>query len=452
MNLSKSLAMLFFALFLTACPSNDTPVVPVDDSHLATKMTGVPTNEWLRLSLELSENSSGFSPMVAARAFGYSGLVAYECVVGGIPQNSSFAGKIDGFNSPVLPEQGLDYNWILVQNSGMRTLFKFLYRNFLNDTENLYVNLRTDSLYNSILERYSKDVPQDVIDRSVALGIQISENICDYSKTDGQEFASVRNFPNSYNVPSGWGKWRPTPPFYPPALQPYWGDVRTFLPNHASITQPVPPPAYSDDDNSEFMQDLLGMWDKCVNANDEEKIIASFWNDEPDYSSTPPGHSMSILGIAIEMKNSNLAFASEAYARLGMALHDAFVACWLTKYNYNLIRPVTVIRDLKDPRFSPYLRTPPFPEYPSGHSVNSGAMAAVLTTMFGDNFVFEDKTHAHRNRFWSAPRKFNSFLAAAEEAAISRYYGGIHYKFAIEEGVAQGQRVGMNIMSINLKK
>jgi membrane-associated phospholipid phosphatase len=131
-----------------------------------------------------------------------------------------------------------------------------------------------------------------------------------------------------------------------------------------------------------------------------------------------------------------------------MAISDAFVACWFQKYRYNLLRPVTYARAQFDPDWLPVLVTPPFPEYPSGHSVQSGAAFQVLTDMFGKRYAFVDRTQDARGL---PPRRFDSFLDAAEEAAISRLYGGIHFRAAIDSGLAQGRRIGRAASSFSLR-
>jgi PAP2 superfamily len=171
----------------------------------------------------------------------------------------------------------------------------------------------------------------------------------------------------------------------------------------------------------------------------EQRAIAAFWSDDPGATPTPPGHSISIATQVLRRERASLALAAEVYAKTGMAVADAFIACWFQKYRYNLLRPVTYIQRLIDPAWVPALVTPPFPEYTSGHSVQSGAAFAILTDLFGDGYAFVDHTHDDRGL---APRSFVSFRDAAKEAAISRLYGGIHFRAAIENGLEQGRCIG----------
>jgi hypothetical protein len=186
------------------------------------------------------------------------------------------------------------------------------------------------------------------------------------------------------------------------------------------------------------------------NLTPEQKEIALFWADDPGKTSTPPGHSISIASQVLREKNASLALAAETYARVGMAVADAFIGCWNTKYQYDLIRPISYIQNVIDPTWNnpsitDPVTTPPFPEYTSGHSVQSGAAASVLTALFGDSYKFTDNTHVQRGL---PARTFYSFFQAADEAALSRLYGGIHFMPAIELGLMQGKCIGEKINSL----
>jgi hypothetical protein len=181
----------------------------------------------------------------------------------------------------------------------------------------------------------------------------------------------------------------------------------------------------------------------------EQLEIARFWSDDPGTTPTPPGHSIAITSQILRLEDESLATAAEAYARVGIAVSDAFVACWHQKYVHNLLRPVTYLRQFVDPGWLPPLVTPPFPEYPSGHSVQSGAAFQVLTDLFGDGYAFVDRTHDVRGL---RPRAFGSFREAADEAAISRLYAGIHFRAAIADGLAQGLCIGRAVSALPLRE
>jgi membrane-associated phospholipid phosphatase len=175
-----------------------------------------------------------------------------------------------------------------------------------------------------------------------------------------------------------------------------------------------------------------------LHLTDEQKAIARFWSDDPMLSTTPPGHWIQIAFQIFDKGETPVDREVDLIARLSVAMADAFISCWTTKYEFDLVRPVTYIRANIDPAFNPILITPPFPEYPSGHSTQSAAAAEVMTQFFGDNYAFEDASHV---RDGLPPRKFASFRAAADEAGVSRLYGGIHFRTAIERGLDQGRCV-----------
>jgi hypothetical protein len=187
------------------------------------------------------------------------------------------------------------------------------------------------------------------------------------------------------------------------------------------------------------------VFETVANLTDEQRAIALFWADTPGQTGTPPGHWISILGQVIGENDLALDVAAEAYAKVGLAEMDAFICCWFVKYEFNLLRPITYIRDLFDPEWNSPIPTPPFPEYTSGHSTQSAAAAQVLTDRLGD-IPFTDHTH---DDLGFPPRSFDSFWEAAEEAAISRLYGGIHYRAAIEKGLDQGRCIGKSVSALS---
>jgi hypothetical protein len=240
--------------------------------------------------------------------------------------------------------------------------------------------------------------------------------------------------------------WTPTPPKFLPALQPYWGNNRPFALTSGAECNPGPPPPYSEDPASQFYAEAKEVYDTLNALTPAQREIALFWSDDAVKTSTPPGHSVSIATLVLKEKNADLALAAETYARVGIAVNDAFISAWHTKYDYNLLRPITYIQKMFDPQWLPHdITTPPFPEYTSGHSVQSGAVAQTLTDLFGATVTLTDTTHADRS---FAPRTFSSFFAFADEAAISRLYGGIHFRSAIEKGLEQGKCVGRKVSGL----
>lgn len=406
--------------------------------------------EWMGALLNLTTNTPGYTPPVAARALGYVGVGLYESARLSNPEAyMSLTGQLNEFDPTYLEEvhiPGATYNWDIVVNTYFATMARALYTKGPFGLPGYIDNLERH------LETVINEQDEGVLLRSRTLGQTIAQKILTYAATDGQENAVGNNFPTSYTPPRGAGLWAPTPEAYQRALQPYWGEVRPFLSQNLGDDLLSPPPSFSLETESPFYTETMEVYDTVENLSEEERVIAKFWSDDPGRTSTPPGHSLSILKQVLEEEDATLLEAAEAFARLGIGVHDAFIACWKYKYAYNLVRPITVIRDHIDPTFTTPVNTPPFPEYPSGHSVQSGAAATILTSLFGENYAFEDTTHAGRSDIDGTPRSFASFDAFAEEAAVSRLYGGIHYRSAIENGLYQGNAIGENVNALVLKK
>lgn len=446
-HLLPFLLLIFTILAWSGCQPDEEPAAAGPSSPDA--LDAALANDWFALTLDLTQKTPGFSPPVAARAFGYTGLTLYESLVHGMPEYQSLQGHINGLSPGMLPEPeaGKAYHWGVVANRALSLVVFNLYRNASIDEL-----VRIGQLEQQYEQLFKKDVGNAVFARSLEYGDTLGRALYAYAKSDGQDQAYQSNFPASYVAPVFDGCWIPTPPAYGRPLQPYWGQVRTFVAKNATETLPSPHPTYSVQTNSHFYLDALEVYNTVKNLTPSEKTIAEYWSDDPGKTATPPGHSISMLRQVLEKEDAKLSLAAEAYARVGMAVHDAFVSCWRAKYIFCLMRPVTYIRNEIDPNFSSLLTTPPFPEYTSGHSVQSGASAEVLTALFGPDYAFTDHTHENRTDINGTPRTFPSFDAAAEEAAISRLYGGIHYRFGIEEGVVQGRKVGKNINELPFRR
>jgi len=391
----------------------------------------VPT-AWFDLSLALVRSASGFSPPVASRAFAYAGLALYEAVAPGMRGYHSLGrvfAELDG-----LPQaRGKSHDWPTVANAALASILGSLV-----PTAGAAERDALAALEASFERRLRVRVPPGVFARSRERGREVAAAIFDWSRSDGGHEGYLRSFP-PYTPPAGPGLWVPTPPGFMPALQPFWGRNRTFAIPDGSAFPPGDHPPYSERPGTPFAAEALEVYRAVNSLTPEQEAIARFWSDDPGATATPPGHSVSIATQVLRRERADLGRAAETYARMGMAVSDAFVACWFQKYRDNLLRPVTYVRALLDSAWLPLLVTPPFPEYPSGHSVQSGAAFQVLTDLFGARYPFVDRTHDARGL---APRSFGSFLAAADEAAVSRLYGGIHFRAAIENGLRQGRRIG----------
>ena len=286
------------------------------------------------------------------------------------------------------------------------------------------------------------------IAQNVKFAVEVAEQVLAYASKDGYGKLSTYT---RYTPLKGEQYWYPTPPVFMEAVEPNWPTVRPFFLESADQFVPPPPTEYNMDSTSSFYQQAIEVYETGKNLTEEQKLIASFWDCNPfavRFSGhmaiglkkiSPAGHWMGIAGIASITAKLPLDSAIFVHTIVAMTLHDAFISCWQEKYNSNRVRPETVINRHIDPDWRPLLQTPPFPEYTSGHSVASASAAVVLTHFFGDGFSFLDDTEVY---FGLPERQFSSFFQASNEAAISRLYGGIHYRDACELGVEQGRNVG----------
>jgi len=394
---------------------------------------------WFDLAVDMVKETPGFSPPVVSRAFGYAGVTLYEALVPGMPGYRSLSGKLNDLGAVPVPADPA-HHWPTVANAALASILRSLFPTTTSQTAAM------DVLEERFAQGFRTTVPPGIYRRSVARGQRVAGHILEWSKVDGGHEGYLHNFP-AYTPSVGPGLWVPTPPGFMPALQPFWGSNRPFALPSGGECDPGPPLAYSEDSSSAFFSETLECYEVVTNLSSEQRAIAFFWSDDPGITCTPPGHSVSILTQVLRDRGFALDVAAEAYAKVGIAVADSFISCWNTKFRYNLLRPVTYIRDLIDSSWSSPLVTPPFPEYTSGHSVQSTASAQVLTDLFG-TVAFTDHTHDDRRL---APRSFNSFFEAAEEAALSRLYGGIHFRTAIALGLEQGRCVGQNVNDLEFR-
>ncbi|MEO8763829.1 MAG: vanadium-dependent haloperoxidase [Ginsengibacter sp.] len=290
------------------------------------------------------------------------------------------------------------------------------------------------------------------IDSSVAIAKIISKLIVQYSRGDGYFSLSTKA---RYKPIAAPPYWKPTPPEYMAAVEPNWNTMRTFFIDSSRQFKPPPAASFNEDTSSGFMRLTKQVYETSMHLTDEQKAIADFWDCNPfavEFQGhmsiglkkiSPGGHWMSITGIAGKKAALNFQKTMLLHTLVALTLHDAFISCWDEKYRSNRIRPETSINRYIDPKWKPFLQTPPFPEYSSGHSVISTASAEVLTYFLGDHFSFNDSTETY---IGIPARKFSSFRSAAAEARISRLYGGIHFLDAIENGEEEGRDIGKFII------
>ena len=418
----------------------------------ATAYSSAVATEWFQLALQITQQTPGFSPPVAARALGYMGLTLYESIAPGTPGHISLAGQLNELSSLPLAQPDEPLHWPTVANAALATVARQMYPNATPENRQ-----RIDLLERSLPLRYSQDfdpntVNSDITNRSETFGKLMAMAIFTWSRTDGghQAWGPLRRNQQTYVPPSGAGMWSATPPGFAPALLPWWGDVRPFVLKAKDACPAPPPPVYSEEPGSAFYKEADEVYRISTQATQQQRQFALYWADDPGKTPTPAGHWAFIATDLLKGRKATLAEAGEVYARLNIAMADAFIAAWHTKYTLNLLRPVTYVQLVIDSNWVPgLLTTPPFPEFPSGHSVQSSAAAAVLEGTFGSQTAFTDNTH--NDRGWG-PRNFQTFGAAADEAALSRLYAGIHFRAAIENGKVQGRCVADKALALKFKR
>lgn len=394
--------------------------------------------EWFKLFLDITKTEK-LTPPVASRAFAYQGVALYEAVVPALGTHKSLAGQLNGLASVPQPNLNAGYHWPSVANAALATVARHLY------AETTPATLQAiDDLEASFAAEFEPEAGETVFDRSVSHGEAVGEAIYDWAFGDGY----FENNNCAFNPPQGSGLWIPTPPAFAPPTQPCWGALRNFVLDIPSRCEPVPPPPF-DDANSQapFYKEMKEVYDVTGALTTTQRDIALFWADGGG-SITPPGHWISILNQLTDSNEWTLDVSCESYAKLGVAVGEAFISCWRAKFLYNYIRPISCIRNTLNPVWTSPIGTPPFAEYPSGHSTQSGAAAQVLTDMFG-YIPFDDHTH---DASGLATRSYSDFFDAADEAAISRLYGGIHFRSAIENGVTQGVCIGEKVSALEFRR
>jgi PAP2 superfamily len=393
---------------------------------------------------------NNFAPMVASRNYVYANIAAYECMVAGDSSWQTLSGQI--LHMPAMPRlpigTDIDHN--------LASLLAFVkVGNAVTFPEGSMMKVYDRLVH----EADSMGIPGDRLKNTKLFADTIAGAVLAWSK--GDNYSKTRGA-SRYTVEETPGRWVPTPPMYATAVEPHWMEIRPMVLDSASSFMCKRPPVYDvSNKNSEFYKALMEVKNVGDSLTDEQKHIADFWDDNPFkmnvtghvmYATkkfSPPGHWMNIVGIAAEKAGADLHTTIAAYTKTSIALFDAFIGCWDEKYRSNYVRPETVINQVVDPNWQPYIQTPPFPTYVSGHSTISAAAAEVMTEYF-DNISFTDTS---LKEFGIANREIRSFSDAAKEAGMSRIYGGIHFNFDNTEGYTLGKKIGETVVQrIKLQK
>ncbi|MBX9784736.1 MAG: vanadium-dependent haloperoxidase [Chitinophagaceae bacterium] len=441
--MNKILYIAAITVFMIACQPKGDYTKFTNDPLLYSKTVK-------KLNNIVLENN--FPPMIASRNYVYASIAGYECIAAGDNNYQSLSGQIK--HMPPMPRPDTSKAKI---DFSLAALFAFTkVGNAVTFPEGSMME------YYSELKRHadSAGMPDDVMNNTIAFSDTIAASILKWSK--GDNYLQTRGA-EKYNVTEEEGRWVPTPPMYATAVEPHWGEIRTMVLDSSSQFEiPRPPKFDVKNKSSVFYKYMMEVKNVGDSLNEEQKHIADFWDDNPFKMNvsghvmfatkkfSPPGHWLNIVGIAAKEAKADFNKTVAAYALTSIAFFDAFIRGWEEKYTSNYIRPETAIDKYVNQEWRPYIQTPPFPSYVSGHATNSSAAAEAMTSMFGDQLSFTDTSLLE---FGIKNRVIKSFRDAAAEAAMSRLYGGIHYRFDNEQGLVVGKKVGeLIVQRLKLKK
>lgn len=466
--------LLAVALFSPACSDIDPPNY---ESSLRDEDNSVYL-DWNGLLLELDRYATGYRPGPASRTAGYLGLAAYEAVVTAMPDHNSIAPFLPGLSVPQ-PAAREAYHWPTVVNE----LYAYLMRRFFFHLEvnRPDVYARIEQLRMQRNDAVQGRITPQVFERSVAYGQRVGQAVYDWSATDLVAHNAFLNpAPADYAPPAGQGLWKPTAPDFSRALFPEWGEARTFaLPASERLCRPPLP--YSQLPSSLYYAQHLEVYNTVQHMRESNDAVAIddrwksiFWSDDiTGLTFSPSIRMVAVLNQLVQREKLNMAECAELYAKMGMALNDACVSIWHSKYFYNTERPVDYIRTVVAQQFpsastwTTFLNNPiagvnginpAFPAYPSGHSGFAGAGGVILSSFFEFNskypgtYRFTDFIHEGRTEFNGTPRSFTSIRQMVEEKAFARIALGVHVRMDCLEGIRVGEHAAQRVLELPWKK
>lgn len=397
--------------------------------------------QWLNMQLDMLRVplAPGTGSQGADRAMAYCGIAAYESVVPGMPAYQSLTGQLTNFPDMPSTEPGKAYHWAASANAALAEMNRRLF-----PTTSAANKTSIDNLESTLNAVYAGETDAATLQRSAAFGKEVATRVFAWAAVDGSA-----NVNPPYVPPVGPGFWVSTPPNFPAAANPYASQRRLIVPGVAEGTALEPPPVYSTDPASPFFAMVKDVYDKSQNLTAAQTAMAIYHRDAPGYPGG--GHFVAVLAQVFTKAEATLDVAALAYAKTGIASHDAGTICFVNKYNFNLVRPINYIRSVMGhSSWNALFNTPGHPEFPSAHAVNGTAIAAMLTNVLGDNFQFTLNTYDYLGL---PARSYNSFFEMSKEMSDSRVFAGIHYQASCDKGVWLGEKVSQNILNkIRFKK
>ncbi len=444
-HIYKLLLLLIIVGMVTSCRKDQD--VPINASNLVKEVASTEViSSWNSAISKIEFAYGEYRPCPIATTVAYTNFAMYETAVPGMPDYRSLGDNYPGLNLPKF-DQTKKINWPLAINACSAYMYKLYF-----PKEPAKITAQEELMLN----KYSTNVSTEVINASIAWGQAVANAVYLYSQSDIVTFEGFLNVYPAYQVKSGAGFWKPTPPDFSQGKFPQWGKGRTFAINEADKSIPAPL-AYSTDKNSQYYQQAYECYIRTVNGTSEDKWIAEFWSDDiANLTFSPPMRWLEIANQVYNTSNCNLEKALITNTKICLALNDAAIACWDQKYRYQVERPITYIQANIDPNFKTILTadgvTPNFPTYPSGHGTFGSAAAEVLTYEFGTDFAMTDRCHQGRTEFNGTPRSFDNFYAMADENADSRIPLGVHFRMDAKESLKLGYRIGRKVNQLPFGK
>tara|TARA_X000001036_G_scaffold105017_1_gene98169 strand:- start:2183 stop:3535 length:1353 start_codon:yes stop_codon:yes gene_type:complete len=410
--------------------------------------------KWADMTLFVTKNTPANSPTFASRCLGYLGLAQYESVVHGDENHQSLVGQLNQLSKLPIPEDGLEYNWLMVLNHSQSALLKSIYVQ-TSDKNKKKIDSLEDRLHRILL----KNTNQATAKRSFSYAKNLAKSLFEWSKTDGGHRAYLRNFDSDYVRESFPGSWKPplfAQSFSHNPLHNFWGENRTFSPLNNNLITPEFI-TFDSAKGSLYFEEFVSVYEKEINLSDKEKEAAIWWSDDPDVTFSPAGHLYFITKSLVRSEKPSLISTTKIFARVGMSVADAFIKCWKWKYHFFSERPNTFIPEYIDQKWESFWPDPPFPAFPSGHAIQAAAAARALQDTFKNNTIFIDSAHVGRERDHVRDvdfkaRSFSTIWDIAQETADSRFYGGIHTPQDNKVGLEQGVIIAENILNLKWEK
>jgi hypothetical protein len=438
----------FFLILISFAISCEKSPAPVSlETRSLTRKTkdyeGVLLHDWVQLGYQILKDNMAQGPH-AARAYGYIGMTAWESIHGGIPGAKGLAGQVNDYyeSAPIDPDR--EYDWGMVQAAAMRVVFPEIIEN-ITSSQKTAVGLLADLQETQLM---AKGVSEEVRNNSKDLGKRIATRIVYRIRRDGRD--NIRSINPVLPARTGNTQWYwDGTTLNQKPVEPMWGTLRTFIIDNAQVCEGDPPYSYSTGAGSNFYKDAKEVFE--MPRDNAGKSIAYHWDDTPGRTCSAACHWISIAEQLLKAKSARLDECARVYCLMGFTAADVYGHCWYVKYKYNLMRPVTYIREQFDARWKSLIHTPASPGYISAAAAMGGAAPVVLAPVFG-NPSFTDRTHLGSalytpdgGPFILPERAFSSLTAAGEEQALSRIAGGVEFRKSVSEGFAAGKCIGKRI-------